>query len=72
MRVCREWGSLLLNDKTMVVCEESAALNSALSLVSVPYTVIKPDFTTPVLDLLLEGKADVTNSPMITRRPAST
>ena len=24
MRVCREWGSLLLNDKTMVVCEEQA------------------------------------------------
>ena len=24
MRVCQEWGSLLLNDKTMVVCEEQA------------------------------------------------
>ena len=24
MRVCREWGSLLLNDKTSVVCEEQA------------------------------------------------
>ena len=25
MRVCREWGSLLLNDKTQVVCEDEAA-----------------------------------------------
>ena len=24
MRVCQEWGSLLLNDKTSVVCEEQA------------------------------------------------
>ena len=24
MRVCQEWGSLLLNDKTQVVCEEQA------------------------------------------------
>ena len=24
MRVCREWGSLLLNDKTQVVCEDQA------------------------------------------------
>ena len=24
MRVCQEWGSLLVNDKTMVVCEEQA------------------------------------------------
>ena len=24
MRVCREWGSLLLNDKTSVVCDEQA------------------------------------------------
>ena len=25
MRVCQEWGSLLLNDKTLVVCEEQGA-----------------------------------------------
>ena len=24
MRVCREWGSLLLNDRTQVACEEQA------------------------------------------------
>jgi hypothetical protein len=25
MRVCQEWGSLLLNDKTQVVCEDQGA-----------------------------------------------